>query len=99
VNAGAVVSVGCALVPIKPQRVPPVRLVRAIDRLRAGLQMLHRSTVPGNIGVLELATGAWTTQAMYVAAKLGVADELSRGAAFAADVAKRVGADPTRSTD
>lgn len=80
--------------PEKTQRTPPVPLVRVIDRVRAGLQRIHRSTVPGNIGVLELATGAWTTQTMYVAAKLGIADALSNGPAHAGDIAKRVGADP-----
>ncbi|MEO3757526.1 methyltransferase [Mycobacterium sp. B14F4] len=69
-------------------------VVRAIDRLRAGLQSLHRSTAPPSVALLEMATGAWTTQTMYVAAKLGVADELAGGPARAADIAPRVGADP-----
>ncbi|ULE35921.1 acetylserotonin O-methyltransferase [Mycobacterium sp. IDR2000157661] len=69
-------------------------VVRAVGRLRAGLQSAHRSTVPPSVAVLEMATGAWTTQTMYVAAKLGIADELADGAARAADIAPRVGADP-----
>lgn len=77
-----------------PNRVPPVRLIRAVDRLRAGLQRLHRSTAPGNVALMELATGAWTTQVLYVAATLGIPDELADGPAHAADVATRVGADP-----
>ncbi len=81
-------------VPEKPPKVPPLPVVRVIDRLRSGLQRLHRSMVPGNIGVLELATGAWTTQTLYVAAKLGVADQLSRGPGRARDVAKATNADP-----
>ena len=44
--------------------------------------------------MLEMATGAWSTQTMYVAAKLKIADELANGPACAADVAERVGADP-----
>lgn len=78
----------------KPAAVPPMPVVRAISRLRAGLQRMHRSTVPPSVAVLEMATGAWTTQTMYVAAKLGIADELAAGAGRAADVAPRVGADP-----
>lgn len=78
----------------KPQRTPPLPVVRVIDRVRAGLQQIHRSTVPGGVAVLEMATGAWTTQTMYVAAKLGIPDQLSNGPAHADDVAKRVGANP-----
>ncbi|MBO0676980.1 hydroxyneurosporene methyltransferase [Mycolicibacterium sp. S2-37] len=78
----------------KPPRVPPQRVVRAVDRVRAGLQRVHRSTVPGNIALLELATGAWTTAALYSAARLGIADQLASGPATANDVAARIGADP-----
>ncbi|WP_048634750.1 methyltransferase [Mycolicibacterium aurum] len=76
------------------KKVPPVRIIRAIDGVRAGLATLHRSSVPGNIALLELATGAWTTQVLYVAAKLGIADELAAGPARAHDIAARVGAEP-----
>ena len=69
-------------------------VVRAIDRLRAGLQQLHRSTAPAGVALLEMATGAWTTQTLYVAAKLKVPDQLASGPARAADIAPRVGADP-----
>lgn len=71
-----------------------MRIIRAIDGVRAGLATLHRSSVPGNIALLELATGAWTTQVLYVAAKLGIADELAAGPARAHDIAARVGAEP-----
>ncbi len=80
--------------PQKQKKVPPVRLAQAIERVRDGLQRIHRSTVPGSIAVLELATGAWTTQTLYVAAKLGIADHLSNGPARAGDIAERVGANP-----
>ncbi|OBK72716.1 hydroxyneurosporene methyltransferase [Mycobacterium sp. 1164985.4] len=74
--------------------VPPMPVVRVVNRVRATLQHLHRSTVPASVAILEMATGAWQTQTMYVAAKLGVADELASGPARAADIAERVGADP-----
>ncbi|BCI52853.1 hydroxyneurosporene-O-methyltransferase [Mycolicibacterium litorale] len=77
-----------------PPKVPPQRLVRAVDRIRAGLQRLHRSTAPGNIALLELGTGAWTTAALYTAARLGVADQLAAGPKHANDIAARIGADP-----
>ncbi|AFM16939.1 hydroxyneurosporene-O-methyltransferase [Mycolicibacterium chubuense NBB4] len=76
------------------KKAPPVRLIRAIDRVRAGLASLHRSSVPGNVALLELATGAWTTQVLYVAAKLGIADRIAKAPACAADLATQLGADP-----
>jgi hypothetical protein len=69
-------------------------VVRAVDRVRAGLQRLHRTTAPGNIALLELATGAWTTAALYTAAKLGIADQLATGPKHSNDVAARIGAHP-----
>lgn len=69
-------------------------VIRVVHRIRAALQQVHRSTAPSSVAVLELATGAWTTQTMYAAAKLGVADQLANGPARAADIAGRVGADP-----
>jgi hypothetical protein len=76
------------------RRTPPVPLVRVVERVRAGLQTLTRKLVPGNIALLDIANGSWTTQALYVAAKLGIADELAGGPLSAAEVASRVGADP-----
>jgi hypothetical protein len=68
--------------------------VRVVDRVRTGLQNLTRTMVPGNIALLELANGSWTTQALYVAAELGIPDELASRPLTAAEVARRVGADP-----
>jgi hypothetical protein len=50
--------------------------------------------VPANIALLEITQGAWLTQALYVAAELGIADELRDRPRPAADVASAVGADP-----
>jgi O-methyltransferase domain/Dimerisation domain len=69
-------------------------VVRALDRLRAGLQSVYRTTAPPSVALLEMATGAWTTQTMYVAAKLKIADHLADGSSRAQDIAPRVGADP-----
>ncbi|MBB2990204.1 hypothetical protein FHR72_001672 [Mycolicibacterium iranicum] len=77
-----------------PKRLPPVPVIRAVDRVRAGLQRLHRRTAPGNVALLELATGAWTTQVLCVAAQLGIPDRLAGGPAHADTVAAQVGADP-----
>lgn len=80
--------------PVKSLKTPPVPVVRAVERVRAGLEKLHRSLVPGNIALLETVTGAWTTQMLYVAAKLGIPDQLSEGPLHAAEVAERIQADP-----
>src|SRR5262249_31770189 len=43
--------------------------------------------------LLDLITGYWVTQAIYAAAKLGIADHLKVGARTAAELARDVGAD------
>lgn len=80
--------------PSPSQKVPPARVVRVVEKVRAGLGRLHRATAPGSIAVLELATGSWTAQAIYVAAELGIPDQLAAGPQRADEVARRVGADP-----
>jgi SAM-dependent methyltransferase len=80
--------------PDKPPRIPPVALVRALDTIRTGLQRLHRSLAPGGINVMELITGGWVAQTIYVAAKLGIPDGLAGGPLHATEVARRVDANP-----
>jgi hypothetical protein len=43
---------------------------------------------------MELLTGAWTAQCIYVAVKLGIPDQLADGPLAADEVARRVGANP-----
>lgn len=75
-------------------KTPPAWLLEGVARLRAGLGFLHRSTVPANVALLELAFGAWVTQALYAAVELRIADALSAGPRSADEVARSVGADP-----
>lgn len=75
-------------------KTPPTWLINTIGRVRNVLGTASRSAVPANIALLEIAQGAWLTQALYVAARLGIADELRDGPRSAADVASAVGADP-----
>lgn len=72
---------------------PPLPLVRAVERFRAGLVFLHRKLVPSEIAVLEMMTAGWLAQAIAAAAELGIADELAKGPRSAADLATAVGAD------
>jgi hypothetical protein len=78
----------------KPPRIPPLALVRAINAVRAGAQRVSRALAPGGLNVMELLTGAWTAQTIYVAVKLGIPDELADGPLPADEVALRVVADP-----
>lgn len=78
----------------KPPRIPPLALVRAINAVRAGAQRVSRALAPGGLNVMELLTGAWTAQTIYVAVKLGIPDELADGPLPADEVARRVVADP-----
>ena len=75
-------------------RLPPPRVIRAVTRLRNGLQNLTRTMVPPEVGLLELASGFMATHAIYAAAKLGIADTLVEGPLSANDIAARVGSDP-----
>jgi hypothetical protein len=61
----------------KPPRIPPLALVRTINTVRAGVQRLNRVLAPGGLNVMELLTGAWTAQCIYVAVKLGIPDQLA----------------------
>ena len=49
--------------------------------------------VPAPVFLLEMITASWMTQAIYAAAKLGIADELAAGPLTADELALRVGAD------
>lgn len=75
-------------------KAPPLWLINGVGRVRAALGFLHRATVPGNIALLELAQGAWVTQALYASVSLRFADQLSDGPLSAVDVARRAGSDP-----
>ncbi len=78
----------------KPAKIPPARIVRLVDSARTSLQKVTRAMVPGNVALLEATQGAWVTQALYAAAKLGIADELANGPKSADEVAASVGAHP-----
>jgi hypothetical protein len=75
-------------------KTPPTWLMDGIGRVRAGLGLLRRSAIPADIAMLEITQGAWLTQAIYVASKLGIFDTLAKGPATSDDVAGRVGSHP-----
>jgi hypothetical protein len=75
-------------------KVPPAWLLTGLGRVRSALALAARSTVPPNVALFEMIQGAWLSQAIYVAARLGINDALADGPLSADDVARRVGADP-----
>ncbi|MDF1903670.1 acetylserotonin O-methyltransferase [Mycolicibacterium smegmatis] len=74
-------------------KVPPARLVRAVERARHHVRRLWLRSVPPEAAMLELLLGAWLAQGITAAAQLGVADALSGGPLRADELARRVGAD------
>lgn len=75
-------------------KVPPARVVRAVEGARARLQRLCQLMVPAPLALLELAQGSMMTQAIYVAAELRVADVLRDGPLSAEEIARKVNANP-----
>ncbi|MET7622246.1 methyltransferase [Streptomyces sp. NPDC005408] len=73
---------------------PPARVVRTVEGVRARLQHLTRKLAPAPFALLELAQGSMVTQAIYVAAELRVADALEDGPLTVQELAREVDADP-----
>ncbi len=77
----------------KSPMVPPARLARAVERMRHYLHRLHQRCIPAPAAMMEMIVATWTSQAITVAAQLGVADALSDGPLPLEELATRVGAD------
>jgi C-methyltransferase len=75
-------------------KVPPAKLVRAVERLRHHLYRLHQRLVPAPIAMIELILGTWTSQAIQTAAALNIADALAGRPLQLDELSNRVGADP-----
>ena len=56
-------------------------------------QALHAGATPPPVTLLQMMTGYWVSQAIYVAAKLGLADRLAAGSLGVADLATATHAD------
>lgn len=78
-----------------PFPTPPVPLVRALERIRHGLYRLHQKLVPAPLAMTELIMGHMVSQAIAVAAELGLADALADGPLPLDALARRAGANPT----
>jgi hypothetical protein len=63
------------------------------DVARSRIQRLSQRLLPPNLALLELIQGAMVSQAIHVAAELGVAEVVRDGAVAIDEIAQRVGAD------
>jgi C-methyltransferase len=75
-------------------KVPPVALVRVVERIRHQLLRLHQSFAPAPVVMVELITAGWLSQAITVAVELGIADTLAAKPLAIDDLARKVGANP-----
>lgn len=67
---------------------------RVVERIRHQLSRLHQRLVPAPAAMMEMITATWTSQAISVAAQLGIADALADEPLPIDELAARVGADP-----
>src|ERR1700753_3725445 len=77
----------------KVAKAPPAKLARAVEWIRHYLYRLHQRLTPAPAAMMEMIIGAWTSQAITVAAQLGVADALANGPLPIEELAAQVGAD------
>ena len=69
-------------------------LIIAVPVTRIVLVNTNPSTPPPPVAMLQLITGYWVSRAVFVFAKLGIADRLAAGPRTAADLAGDVRVDP-----
>jgi predicted transcriptional regulator len=79
---------------MKSPKVPPVRLVNAVQRVRHHLLRLHQALAPAPAVMVEFITAAWMAQTITVAADLRIADALADKPLGLDELASRVGCDP-----
>jgi hypothetical protein len=75
-------------------RVPSAKLARLVEWIRHYLYRFHQRLAPAPAAMMEMILATWTSQAITVAAQLGVADALANGPLPIDVLAARVGADP-----
>jgi len=75
------------------RKVPPAKAARIVEWIRHHLYRLNQRLVPAPAAMMEMIIGTWISQAITVAAELGVADALADGPLPIDELAVRVGAD------
>ncbi len=77
----------------KPKpKLPPVPVINTVNKIRSGFSKLNQKMVPPPVAILEMVSGIWISQAVGVAAKLGIADYISDAGTSSDEVAKKVNA-------
>ena len=74
-------------------KVPSARAARFVEWLRHHIYRLNQRLLPAPAAMMEMIVATWASQAVTVAAELGVADALAGGPLAIDDLAARVGAD------
>jgi C-methyltransferase len=74
-------------------QVPPASLARVVEWTRHHLYRLNQRLTPAPAALFEMLLASWTSQAITVAAQLGVADALADGPLPIDELACRVDAD------
>ena len=72
---------------------PPAKLARVVEWIRHHLYRLHQRLTPAPAAMMEMIIATWMSQAITVAAQLGVADALADGPLTIDELAARVDAD------
>ena len=73
-------------------KLPPAKVVRAIETVRYRVGQLHRRMLPAPAVMMEMITGGWCAQAITAAADLGIADAVAKGPLTAHELAAAVDA-------
>ena len=74
-------------------KLPPAKVVRAIETARYRVSQLHRRMLPGPAVMMEMIMNAWCAQAITAAADLGIADALAKGPLTAQELAAAIDAE------
>jgi hypothetical protein len=74
-------------------KVPPVAAARAVEWIRHHLYRLNQRLLPAPAAMMEMIVATWLSQAITVAAELGVADALAAGPLTIDQLATKVDAD------
>ncbi len=78
----------------KEPKIPPAFVVNLAQSVQTGIINFANHLSPPFVQMLMLAGGAWGTQMVYTAAKLGIADLLKDGPKSADDIARETKSNP-----
>lgn len=73
-----------------PKKLPPIILVKALEAIRDVFDRTRKKAFPASLALCEIVTSHWLSQALIVAARLNIAEELRHASASTADLAQRL---------